>query len=236
MGNIHGRRLNMDILKPKGSGYVASHGADFLMANDAWARFINFRYGPDGNVYLIAGDTDAERVAELEAIVAAAAMRGWIADALGSDAVGAHFAALSTNLPAVAAFGIAPDRVFGFRDWVGGRYSMDSAIGLSLMLAIGPDGFAVVDETLRHPRCVLQLLREAGLEHVGVMVGGIVPEDTGLDMAGQADDVLRQHVEAGRPRRVAIEHNLAILKRQKFPDVVVREGDTVEIVNFVGGG
>ena len=53
MGNIHGRRLNMDILKPAGSGYVASHGPDFLMANDAWARFINFRYGPDGNVYII---------------------------------------------------------------------------------------------------------------------------------------------------------------------------------------
>ncbi len=53
MSNIHGRRLNMDILKPKGSGYVASHGHDFLLANDAWARFINFRYGPDGNVYLI---------------------------------------------------------------------------------------------------------------------------------------------------------------------------------------
>jgi putative membrane-bound dehydrogenase-like protein len=53
MGNIHGRRLNVDILKPKGSGYVASHGKDFLLANDAWARFINMRYGPDGNVYLI---------------------------------------------------------------------------------------------------------------------------------------------------------------------------------------
>ncbi len=53
MGNIHGRRLNMDILKPKGSGYVAGHGPDFLLANDAWARFINMRYGPDGNVYLI---------------------------------------------------------------------------------------------------------------------------------------------------------------------------------------
>jgi putative membrane-bound dehydrogenase-like protein len=53
MGNIHGRRLNMDILKPKGSGYVASHGHDFLLANDAWARFINMRYGPDGNIYLI---------------------------------------------------------------------------------------------------------------------------------------------------------------------------------------
>ncbi len=53
MGNIHGRRLNMDIPRPKGSGYVAGHGPDFLMANDAWARFINMRYGPDGNVYVI---------------------------------------------------------------------------------------------------------------------------------------------------------------------------------------
>jgi putative membrane-bound dehydrogenase-like protein len=53
MGNIHGRRLNMDVPKPQGSGFVASHGKDFLLANDAWARFINMRYGPDGNVYLI---------------------------------------------------------------------------------------------------------------------------------------------------------------------------------------
>jgi putative membrane-bound dehydrogenase-like protein len=53
MGNIHGRRINMDVLKPKGSGYVASHGPDFLLANDEWARFINLKYGPDGNVYLI---------------------------------------------------------------------------------------------------------------------------------------------------------------------------------------
>jgi putative membrane-bound dehydrogenase-like protein len=53
MGNIHGHRLNMDILKPKGSGFVASHGPDFLLANDAWARFLNMRTGPDGNVYVI---------------------------------------------------------------------------------------------------------------------------------------------------------------------------------------
>jgi putative membrane-bound dehydrogenase-like protein len=53
MGNIHGRRLNRDLLRAKGSGYVASHGPDFLLANDAWARFINLRYGPDGNVFLI---------------------------------------------------------------------------------------------------------------------------------------------------------------------------------------
>lgn len=53
MGNIHGRRINMDRLTRKGSGYVASHGPDFLLANDAWARFINMQYGPDGNVFLI---------------------------------------------------------------------------------------------------------------------------------------------------------------------------------------
>jgi putative membrane-bound dehydrogenase-like protein len=53
MGNIHGHRLNMDILKRDGSGFVASHGKDFLLANDAWARFINMRTGPDGNVYVI---------------------------------------------------------------------------------------------------------------------------------------------------------------------------------------
>ena len=53
MGNLHGHRLNVDTAKPKGSGYVAGHSPDFLLANDAWARFINFTYGPDGNVYVI---------------------------------------------------------------------------------------------------------------------------------------------------------------------------------------
>lgn len=53
MGNIHGKRINVDIPHAKGSGFVASHGKDFLLANDEWARFINLKYGPDGNVYLI---------------------------------------------------------------------------------------------------------------------------------------------------------------------------------------
>jgi putative membrane-bound dehydrogenase-like protein len=53
MGNIHGHRLNMDILKTKGSGFIAAHGKDFLLANDAWARLINMRTAPDGNVYVI---------------------------------------------------------------------------------------------------------------------------------------------------------------------------------------
>jgi glucose-6-phosphate isomerase len=69
--------------------------------------------------------------------------RRWLLESLVDDAaVAKHFVAVSTNAHAVAAFGIDTDQMFGFWDWVGGRYSMDSAIGLSTMLAIGPDNFA----------------------------------------------------------------------------------------------
>lgn len=78
----------------------------------------------------------------IETLTNARTARAWLVGALGEDAVAAHFVAVSTNADAVAAFGIDTDNMFGFWDWVGGRYSMDSAIGLSLMLAIGPDGFA----------------------------------------------------------------------------------------------
>ncbi len=66
----------------------------------------------------------------------------WLLDELGEDAdVAAHFVALSTNAGAVTSFGIDPTNMFGFWDWVGGRYSVDSAVGLSLMLGIGPQAF-----------------------------------------------------------------------------------------------
>ena len=74
-----------------------------------------------------------------ETMANAASARAWIAHALGEAAVGDHFAAVSTRLDKVAEFGIAPDRVFGFWDWVGGRYSLWSAIGLSLAILIGPE-------------------------------------------------------------------------------------------------
>jgi len=77
----------------------------------------------------------------IETMTNAATARKWIADALGEEAVGGHFAAVSTALDKVAAFGIDQSRVFGFWDWVGGRYSIWSAIGLPLMIAIGPDAF-----------------------------------------------------------------------------------------------
>src|SRR6185437_1902021 len=53
MNNIHGARINRDILTPKGSGFVGSHARDFLIANDSWSQIISLKYGPDGNVYMI---------------------------------------------------------------------------------------------------------------------------------------------------------------------------------------
>ena len=88
-----------------------------------------------------------------ETLTNARSARAWLTASLGADAVATHFVAVSTNAAEVATFGIDTDNMFGFWDWVGGRYSMDSAIGLSLMIAIGPDafgemlaGFRAVDE------------------------------------------------------------------------------------------
>lgn len=79
----------------------------------------------------------------LETMTNAESARDWLLKGLGGDraAVARHFVAVSTNAEKVSAFGIDTANMFGFWDWVGGRYSMDSAIGLSTMLAIGPDNF-----------------------------------------------------------------------------------------------
>ena len=79
----------------------------------------------------------------LETLTNAHSARDWVVDELGSeDAVARHFVAVSTNAERVSEFGIDTENMFGFWDWVGGRYSMDSAIGLSTMVAIGPENFA----------------------------------------------------------------------------------------------
>ena len=83
----------------------------------------------------------------LETLTNARLARAWLLDALGEDvgaaeAVKKHFVAVSTALDKVANFGIDPENAFGFWDWVGGRYSVDSAIGTSLAIAVGPEGFA----------------------------------------------------------------------------------------------
>jgi len=93
---------------------------------------------PEQTLFIISSKT----FGTLETLTNATSARDWIVSALGSeDAVAKHFVAVSTNAERVAKFGIDTANMFGFWDWVGGRYSMDSAIGLSNMIALGPGGF-----------------------------------------------------------------------------------------------
>ncbi|MFF8912411.1 glucose-6-phosphate isomerase [Streptomyces sp. NPDC015032] len=109
---------------------------------------------PAETLFVIASKT----FTTIETITNATSARNWLLTGLsaGQDAVAKHFVALSTNAEKVADFGIDTANMFEFWDWVGGRYSYDSAIGLSLMIAIGPgrfremlDGFHLVDEHFR---------------------------------------------------------------------------------------
>ncbi|MFF9020697.1 glucose-6-phosphate isomerase [Streptomyces eurythermus] len=108
---------------------------------------------PAQTLFIIASKT----FTTIETITNATSARQWLLAALGDEAaVAKHFVALSTNAGKVAEFGIDTDNMFEFWDWVGGRYSYDSAIGLSLMIAIGPDrfremldGFRLMDEHFR---------------------------------------------------------------------------------------
>ena len=107
----------------------------------------------DETLFIISSKT----FSTLETLTNATSARDWVVSELGTeDAVARHFVAVSTNAEKVAAFGIDTQNMFGFWDWVGGRYSMDSAIGLSTMIAIGPDqfdemlaGFHAMDEHFR---------------------------------------------------------------------------------------
>ncbi|MGA5314397.1 glucose-6-phosphate isomerase [Streptomyces pseudogriseolus] len=108
---------------------------------------------PEETLFIVASKT----FTTIETVTNATSARTWLLDALKDDAaVARHFVALSTNAEKVAGFGIDTANMFEFWDWVGGRYSYDSAIGLSLMIAIGPDrfremldGFRIVDEHFR---------------------------------------------------------------------------------------
>jgi glucose-6-phosphate isomerase len=120
-------------------------GSDFLEATHD--------LDPETTLFIVASKT----FTTLETMTNAQSAREWSLAALGEEAaVAKHFVAVSTNADAVVAFGIDPANMFGFWDWVGGRYSFDSAIGLALMVAIGPDhftdllaGFHLMDEHFR---------------------------------------------------------------------------------------
>ena len=93
---------------------------------------------PATTLFIVASKT----FSTLETLTNATAARRWLTDALGDAAVSKHFVAVSTNKKLVDDFGINTDNMFGFWDWVGGRYSVDSAIGLSVMAVIGREAFA----------------------------------------------------------------------------------------------
>jgi len=108
----------------------------------------------------------------LETMTNARAARDWLVEQLGDRAdVAKHFVAVSTNLSEVEKFGIDPANTFGFWDWVGGRYSFDSAIGLSLMVAIGPDGFG---ELLAGMRAIDEHFASAPLEQNLPVILGVL--------------------------------------------------------------
>jgi glucose-6-phosphate isomerase len=143
---------------------------------------------PEETLFIISSKT----FTTLETMTNARSARDWVLAGLnaGEEAVAKHFVAVSTNAEGVAGFGIDTDNMFGFWDWVGGRYSMDSAIGLSTMLAIGPArfaemlaGFHAMDEHFRsaEPGANLPLLM--GLLSVwysdffGAQTSGVFPYD-----------------------------------------------------------
>jgi glucose-6-phosphate isomerase len=108
---------------------------------------------PATTLFIVASKT----FSTLETLTNATAARRWLTDALGDSAVAKHFVAVSTNKKLVDDFGINTDNMFGFWDWVGGRYSVDSAIGLSVMAAIGRErfadflaGFHLIDEHFKY--------------------------------------------------------------------------------------
>ena len=119
---------------------------------------------PDETLFIVSSKT----FTTLETMTNARAAREWCLAALGNDAaIARHFVAVSTNAKAVSSFGIDTENMFGFWDWVGGRYSLDSAIGLSTMLAVGPQnfrdllaGFHAIDEHFARAsfRCNLPVL------------------------------------------------------------------------------
>jgi glucose-6-phosphate isomerase len=163
-----GKRIRNVVNIGIGGSYLGPEMA-YLALRDFSDRSMTFRFvanvdGADlteATLDLDAAETlfivSSKTFTTLETMTNAAAARTWLLQRLGPDAaVARHFAAVSTNIEAATKFGIDPAHIFGFWDWVGGRYSMDSAIGLSTMVAIGPEnfeamlgGFHAMDEHFR---------------------------------------------------------------------------------------
>ncbi|MFJ4682220.1 glucose-6-phosphate isomerase [Streptomyces sp. NPDC091377] len=140
---------------------------------------------PEETLFVVASKT----FTTVETLTNATSARAWLLAGLGGEekAVARHFVAVSTNAGQVTGFGIDPENMFEFWDWVGGRYSYDSAIGLSLMIAIGPERFR---ELLAGFRLVDEHFRTAPLEANAPVILGLLGVWYGNFMGAQSHAVL----------------------------------------------
>lgn len=134
-GSDLGPAMAYEALRPFADPAIGMHFVSNVDPTDILA--VLERTNPATTLFIVASKT----FTTLETMSNAHAARDWLVQALGDAAVKNHFVAVSTNAEQVSEFGIDTANMFGFWDWVGGRYSMDSAIGLSTMIAIGPEGF-----------------------------------------------------------------------------------------------
>ncbi len=137
-GSDLGPVMAYEALKPFSDRSMCFRFVSNVDSNDFYEKTRDL--SPEETLFIISSKT----FTTLETMTNAHTAREWSLEGLGGDesAVAKHFVAVSTNKEAVESFGIDSRNMFGFWDWVGGRYSMDSAIGLSTMLSVGPDGFA----------------------------------------------------------------------------------------------
>ncbi len=134
-GSDLGPRMVVEALKPYGQSDLKVHFVSNVDGTDI--RECLKGCDPARTLFLVASKTFTTQ----ETLTNAHSARAWLVDCLGEGAVGLHFIALSTNEAACTAFGIKPQNMFAFWDWVGGRYSLWSAIGLPIALAVGFDRF-----------------------------------------------------------------------------------------------
>jgi glucose-6-phosphate isomerase len=162
-GSDLGPAMAYEALKDYSDRAIACRFVSNIDGNDIWEATSDL--DPAETLFVISSKT----FTTLETITNARTARDWLTHSLGEGAVAKHFVAVSTNESKVKEFGIDTANMFGFWDWVGGRYSFDSAIGLSLMIAIGPDSF---DEMLSGFRDIDEHFRTAPFErNLPVLLG-----------------------------------------------------------------
>lgn len=163
-GSDLGPRMAVQALRPDHDG-PAIHFVANVDPSDIQAALA--QCDPETTLVLVASKT----FTTIETLTNAQVARTWLVSALGEAAVGQHFAALSTALDKVTAFGIQPQMTFGFWDWVGGRYSLWSSIGLPIMLAIGRESF---EAFLAGAREMDQHFQQAPLRQNAPMLMGLL--------------------------------------------------------------